>query len=61
MRICNEPLGAGHIASDRRIDVGRPCMERVSYFRYFLVTVGLILILLALGKKIYDRKTKISS
>ena len=32
--------------------------KNVSYFRYFLVAAGLILILLALGKKFYDRKRR---
>ncbi|MDO5577055.1 MAG: hypothetical protein Q4F84_08245, partial [Fibrobacter sp.] len=34
--------------------------KKVSYFRYFLVAAGLIMILLALGRKIYDKKTNVS-
>jgi hypothetical protein len=32
--------------------------KNVSFFRYFLVAAGLTMILLALGKKFYDKKTK---
>ncbi len=48
----------GKVSNESPLSETASSSENVSYFRYFLVAVGVILILLAFGKKIYDRKRR---